>query len=390
VWAWLKLLKPWTLFAQLLFVFGAMSQLGPFEVGQIKAHLHHGLKGAAIVELLKKPDGKSLWSNTAVYSAIDKLVEDPSWRGDREVGSGFVRKTDKQQDKQLVRYVLKNRGREKVTVAVLRREFLWTRSVGNTLLEERLHDAGLKWLRRRRKSIVAKKYLQERIDYCNAVLLKLQSTLDLWAYTDGTTFFLDRTPEENEETQRAAIGTRVWRRTDGRDALFQENLGPSTYKKAQGIPVRVWGMLSEGTLHIHILDEGEAMNNEVYTELVEDKFEKWLGGCRYLVQDFERCLRSAGPMHAFKKFGVELVKGYPRCSQDFNAIENCWKLLRDRLYATLPVGLEPREHFVDRLHSAVAWMNRHQQSSLWEFARNQKKRCRSCLAMKPPGGRTKW
>ena len=54
VWAWLKLLEPWNLFAQLLFVFGAMSQLGPFEVGQIKAHLHHGLKGAAIVELLKK------------------------------------------------------------------------------------------------------------------------------------------------------------------------------------------------------------------------------------------------------------------------------------------------------------------------------------------------
>ena len=170
-----------------------MSQLGPFEIGQIKAHLYHELTGATIVDILKKPDGKSLWSNTTIYSAIDKLVENPSWRGEREEGSGAPRKTDKEQDKALEKYVCKNRGREKVTVAVLKREFVWTRIVGNNLLEERLHDAGLKWLRRRRKTIVAKKYIQERIDYCNAVLFKWQSALDTWAYTDGTTFFFDRT-----------------------------------------------------------------------------------------------------------------------------------------------------------------------------------------------------
>ena len=367
-----------------------MARLGPFEVGQIKAHLHHGLAGAAIVGILKKPDGVSPWSNTAIYDAIDKLEADPSWRGEREEGSGAPRKTDKAQDKALEKYVLKNRGRQKVTVADLRRQFAWTRSVGDTLLEERLHDAGLKWLRRRRKTIVAKKYLKERIDYCNSVLAKWQSTLDLWAYTDGATFFLDRTTEENEETQQAALGAWVWRYTDGRDALFQENLGPSAYRKAQGVPVRIWGMLAEGTLHVHVLEEGEVMNNELYVELIEDNFEEWMGGCRFLVQDFERCLRSEGAMHAFGAMGIELVEGYPRCSQDFNAIENCWALLRERLRATLPLGLETRADFVGRLKQAVTWLNRNKQSSLWEFARNQKTRCRACLAAKPPGGRTKW
>jgi len=217
-----------------------------------------------------------------------------------------------------------------------------------------------------------------------------QSTLNKWAFTDGTTFYLDRTKAENEETQMAALGPFVWKHTDGRDALFQENLGPSTYKKAQGIPIRVWGMLAEGTLHIHILDEGEAMNNELYTELVEDKFREWMGSCHYLVQDFERCLRSEGPMHAFGVLGIELVEGYPRCSQDFNAIENCWKELRDRLAATLPLWLEPREFFIVRLNQAVTWINRHKRSCLWEFARNKKKRCSACLAAKPPGRRTKF
>ena len=37
-----------------------MSQLTPFEVGQIKAHVHHGMSGAAISKVLRKPDGKAL------------------------------------------------------------------------------------------------------------------------------------------------------------------------------------------------------------------------------------------------------------------------------------------------------------------------------------------
>jgi len=367
-----------------------MSRLGPFEVGQIKAHLHHGLSGAAILGILKKPDGKTTWNHQTVYNAIDKLTEDPSWRGDREEGSGAVRKTSKAQDKALENYVMKWRGKEKVTIRVLRREFPWTQDLGNTLLEERLHEAGLKWLRRRRKTIVAEEYIAERISYCLDIVAKWQSTLDSWAYTDGTVFFLDRTQAENEETQRAALGPWVWRYTDGRDALFGDNLGPSAYKKAQGTPVRVWSMLAEGILHIHVLEKGEVMNQILYEELIEEKFEGWLGYCRLLVQDFEACLRSDGPMLALGRLGVNLVEGYPRCSQDFNAIENCWKLLRERLYVTLPKGIEGRDAFIVRLHTAVAWMNRHKQSSLWHYARNQKERCRECLQSEPPGGRISW
>ena len=367
-----------------------MADLGPFEVGQIKAHLYDGLTGSQILGILKKPDGKTGWSKQAVYNAIDKLEADPSWRGEREDGSGAPRKSTKAQDRALERFVNKNKGKQKVTVQVLRRTFRWTRNVGNSLLEDRLHEAGLAWLRRRRKTIVTQEYLQERFDYCNSVLGKWQSTLDTWAYTDGTVFYLDRTAAENEETQRAALGGWVWRYTDCRDALFQENLGPSAYKKGQGIPVRIWGVLAGGTLYIHILDEGDAMDAVLYEELVEDKFEQWMGGCRFLVQDFERCLRSPGPMNAFHKLGIELVDNYPRCSQDFNAIENVWKLLRDRLHATLPAGLEAREAFIDRLNKAVTWLNRNKRNQIWHYARNQKERCRECLELKPPGGRTRW
>ena len=292
------------------------------------------------------------------------------------------------QDERLVKYTLFWRGKRKVTVGHLRTQFVFLKGLSDTLVEERLGDADLAWLRRRGKTIATKPYIPERLKYCRLVMATEQRVLDRWAYTDGTTFYLDRTLEENIHTQRAALGSSVWRRTDGRDAMFEECLGPSSYKKAQGHPVRVWGMLEGGHLYIHVLDAGDVMNEDLYTELIEDKFPGWTGGCNFLVQDFERCLRTAGPLDALEQLDLELVEGYPRCSQDFNAIENMWKLLRQRLATTLPQGLEKRELFIIRLMEACKWVNRNQRDQIYRLSRNQKERCRDCQLLK--GGRTTW
>ena len=58
--------------------------------------------------------------------------------------------------------------------------------------------------------------------------------------------------------------------TDRTDALYQDCLGPSCYRKAQGMPVRVWGLLSEGVLYVHVLDTGEVMDQYLYADLIED------------------------------------------------------------------------------------------------------------------------
>lgn len=348
------------------------------------------MSGAAIARLLRKPDGKSLWSEQAIQDAIRRLESEPKWRGERTKGSGRPRETTKAQDKAIVKEVFRSRGRRKVTVSFLRKKFPWTKDLGNTALEERLGDAGLKWMRRRKKMIVTKAYLEARIAHCHRTKRKHQATLNSWGYSDGTTFYLDRDEEDNEQSQRAALGSWMWRRADHKDAMFQECLGPSSYKKAQGIPVRVWGVLSQGVLSIEVLEAGEVMNQDIYAELIEDKFEGWLRGSSYLVQDFERCLRSPGPLLALSQLGVELVEGYPKCSQDFNAIENCWQLLRDRIHETMPSGLECRDAFVERLKVAVQWLNRTKKEHLWYLGTNQKERCDDCLSSTPPGGRTKW
>jgi len=293
-------------------------------------------------------------------------------------------------DKQIVRQVLKCRGRYKVTVDWLRKHIAWTRGFSNSLLEDRLHEGGLAWLRRRGKMIVTKEYLKPRIAYCSATIKKQQNVLNSWAYSDGTVFYLDRTEDENEHSHRAALGGWVWKRSDHKDSMYQECLAPSSYKKAQGVPVRVWGVLAQGKLYIEVLAQGEVMNQELYVELIEDKFPDWLKNSSYLVQDFERCLRSPPSLHALKQVGIELVGGYPVSSQDFNAIENCWKILRARLHETMPIGLEARAGFIERLEKAVQWMNRNKKQQMWHLSTNQKQRCRDCLSMKPKGGRTKW
>ena len=132
------------------------------------------------------------------------------------------------------------------------------------------------------------------------------------------------------------------------------------------------------------------MNTDLYVDLVEDKFEEWVGNCEHLVCDFERLLHSDLALMTLEKIGVKLVEDYPVSSQDFNAIENVWKELKQRLDVTMPVKLESRDEFIERLKVAVAWLNRNRKKQLWYLSTNQKERAAACLKTKPPGGRTQF
>ena len=351
-----------------------------YELGQIKAHLYHDVAPAEIARIVFKPDGINHYSVQAVHDAIARMESDKDWRGERKVGSGAARQTSAKQDRLIVKEVFRKRGRNKVTVAMLKKKFPFLRKFGDTLVEQRLHEAGLKWMRRRRKTLVPTMHLRARVNFCQMVKRKHQETLNRWCYSDGTVFFLDKDEAANESTQRRALGGYVWRRADHSDALYADCVGPSCYSKGQGYPVKVWGLLAEGILHIDILPEGESMDRFLYTELIEDKFPEWMGSCCYLVQDYE----------GLNSIGLELVKEYPKVSQDFNPIENAWKLLRDRLDETLPSGLERRGDFVARLMQAVSWVNRYKKTELAYLSTNLKERAQDCLSAVPPGSRTKW
>ena len=105
----------------------------------MKTHLHHEMNPADIARIVLKPDGKTHYSVTAIHNSIEKLNIDPLWRGERQDGCGAPRQTTAKQDALIVTEVFKKRGRSKVTVAMLKKNFVWSLSFGNTLVEERLH-----------------------------------------------------------------------------------------------------------------------------------------------------------------------------------------------------------------------------------------------------------
>ena len=212
------------------------------------------------------------------------------------------------------------------------------------------------------------------------------ATLERWAYSDGTVFFLDRDAAENESSKRAALGRFVWRHADGKDALYADCVGPSSCTKGQGVPVRIWGLLAKGRLHVAVLPARQAMNRWWYAWIVKRYFAYWLDGCDKVVQDYERCLRCPEPLAELRKLSAQLIYDYPKCSQDLNAIENAWSVLRERLDATLPVAMESRDDFIVRLRAAIDWVHVHRSEQLWKFCTNQKERADEVLLR--DGGRT--
>ena len=50
------------------------------------------------------------------------------------------------------------------------------------------------------------------------------------------------------------------RLADGSDGLYEDRVGPSSYYRAQGIPVRIWGLLANGQLFVMVLPKVGGMS----------------------------------------------------------------------------------------------------------------------------------
>ena len=341
-----------------------------------------------------KTDGSHA-SQQAVAGVVERWQsEQPGkWDGTAKgQGQGPARATSSSLDRKIVNLVFKYRGRAKVTVDFVRKKIPAARKIGKRTVGRRLEDAGLKWLKRRRKTLVPKQHKQPRIDFSKWVLRRTAATLKRWIYSDGTTFYLARTAAEKESQRRLALGTHVWRMADGSDGMYEDVVGPSSYKKGQGTCIRIWGLLIAGTLFVTVLPEGEAMNRWNYAKVVAKCFPGWIRSAMgrrakpIMVQDHERALWCDEPRDAMRECGIELLENYPKCSQDLNVIETAWRELRERLYETEPTEMEDREEFIKRLRLAVAWVNRNRRSYLRHLCRAQKERAEEVLDQK--GGRT--
>ena len=355
-----------------------------------------GMSMTEIASKVQKSDGTTPSVNV-VKSTIEQAEANggSAWDGVPGGNAGRPRETRSGLDKDIGKLVNRKRGSAQVTATYVQKVIKAARKTSIRTIQRRLREAGLRWLRRRSKTLLTKEHMAERLQWVAFVYAQTSGMLSKWAYTDGTAFYLARTAEEQMGKCRAALGTHVWRAADGHDALYQDCVGPSSYAKAQGNCVRIWGLLFAGMLCVYVLPHGQVMNADWYTWVIENKFREWLDKAFsrstrvYLVQDHERCLWAEEPVDALEDENIHLLTEFPKCSQDLNPIEVAWREVKARLATTMPATAESRDVFLRRLRRAVAWVNEHRADYLSRLCTAQKDWAKDVWEAKPPGARTK-
>ena len=374
------------------------ARLTPYLRGVIFGLFLAGSTYEEIAEEVVKADGCHPCQQT-VAACIVRCQKNGgvAWDGgatNEQTSVGRPRTSSKPLDRKIVSLVFKKRGSAIVTVRYIKKTIKEARQLSSRTVARRLNEAGLAWLRRRRKTLVPEAHKAARVQFANWVLRRTVATLARWAYADGTAFYLARSSTEKESGLRSALGPHLWRMANGSDGLCEDCVGPSSYAKAQGTAVRVWGLLVAGFLYIYVLPKGQVMNRWWYEWLILKKFPRWIGqqlgnGVRaYLVQDHERALWAPEPRRAMTDVNIQLLTSYPKCSQDLNPIESAWRELKNRLAATEPAERETRAEFLVRLRNAAAWVNKNRTDYLKKICMDQKVRAKAVLAAKPPGART--
>jgi hypothetical protein len=387
------------------------ARLSPLARGRIIGMREAGAERSVVADTVRKTDGSPADLKAISYT-YKRFKEDPEYDGTDSSAGGRPRQLTNDQEKAVHEILLRDVGKVKVTARYIKRCLPDLRECLDKTIQRTFARLGYSHRVRRKKSAVHAKHKPARLKYCDWVLRQDQADLNHWAYTDGTTFYLPRTEEENGDKQRAALGPKCWRRSDGSDALQDQNVGPSSYAKSQGKPVKIWGLFLRGRLEYFLLPEevvgkrkrkrSANMTGARYNQMVVKFFAKWRRCCdpRFpageripLVKDYERFLRwgcgkSFNNLKAERDAGFETIKQYPKCSPDLNAIEGWWDQLQQRLNLTAPANLEPRAAFVKRLRRTVTWMNNNLQSQGRELCENQKTRARQVKLLK--GARCKW
>jgi len=183
----------------------------------------------------------------------------------------------------------------------------------------------------------------------------------------------------------AALGPLVWRTES--EGLKEDCIGPSSYAKAQGEGIKIWGLLHRGQFKVHIMPSGQNMTGKYYQKTISSKLHVWIHGKKKrkiksktkMIQDNERALWTQGAQKSFKEHQIKPMR-IPVSSPDLNPIETVWAHLRDYLNLRPPAEIEKRREFIMRIHNAVKHLNDTKGDMLKKLCTTIKKRAREVIS----------
>ena len=242
-----------------------------------------GAERENIRNTILKSDGQK-GNLRAIDQVLSNYEQDPDYDANNISSGGRPRSLTVEQEHAVLKVLMRDVGKFVVTARYVKKKLLGMRLIPDKTIQRTFDRLGYAYRDRRRKAIIDDVYKPARCTYAHWLLKQDQAFLNTFCYTDGTTFFLAADSAQYTDKTQAALGRKVWRLKDGSDALEDKNVGPSSYAKAQGQPVKIWGLLGNGHLEYFLLPEvidhrgrkrSANMNGDRYEQMAKRSFKAW-------------------------------------------------------------------------------------------------------------------
>lgn len=268
-------------------------------------------------------------SKTGVQETIARKVKTGSENPNKRTGR--PRKTSRQTDSMIKRLVTAN---PTASSKFLQAQLPERCRVSTATIRRRLcKDFNLRSYRAARKPLLSAKNIRDRISFCRA---HRHWTEDDWS----AVLFTD----ESAIRQFNPVAIRVRRPENQR---FNVRYTQPVVKHSPSL--MVWGgITAQGRAGLHFMPPNVTVNSQRYLQILKEKLQLWLAirNCTILMHDGAPCHQSKLVKKWLQDEHVQVLIPWPGSSPDLNPIENCWRLLKDKVSSLNPTSLEDLRHKV--------------------------------------------